>query len=133
MADLHDNLRSQGLIPMNRLLRPLALLVFAALCVVPLSARAELHLDGTRGNIQPPPIAIPTFAGNAQAAAQITQVLANDLQSSGLFKPIDQQAFIDKDPAAHIPPNYADWRVINAQALVTGNANQLPDGQIQVD
>ena len=118
---------------MNRLLRPLALLVFAALCVVPLSARAELHLDVTRGNIQPLPIAIPTFAGNAQAAAQITQVLANDLQSSGLFKPIDQQAFIDKDPAAHIPPNYADWRVINAQALVTGNANQLPDGQIQVD
>jgi TolB protein len=118
---------------MNRLLRPLALLVFAALCIVPLSARAELHLDITRGNIQPLPIAIPIFAGNAQAAAQITQVLTNDLQSSGLFKPIDQQAFIDKDPAAHIPPNYADWRVINAQALVTGNANQLPDGQIQVD
>jgi TolB protein len=118
---------------MNRLLRPLALLVFAALCIVPLSARAELHLDITRGNIQPLPIAIPTFAGNAQAAAQITQVLTNDLQSSGLFKPIDQQAFIDKDPAAHIPPNYADWRVINAQALVTGDANQLPDGQIQVD
>ena len=118
---------------MNRLLRPLALLVFAVLCIVPLSARAELHLDVTHGNIQPLPIAIPNFAGNAQAAAQISQVLANDLQSSGLFKPIDQQAFIDKDPAAHIPPNYADWRVINAQALVTGNANQLPDGQIQVD
>jgi len=118
---------------MNRLLRPLTVLVFAALCVMPLTARAELHLDITRGKIEPLPIAIPTFAGGAQQAGGITQVLSADLERSGLFKPIDPQAFVDKDPAAHIPPNYGDWRVINAQALLTGSATQMPDGRLQVE
>ncbi|HVA35014.1 MAG TPA: Tol-Pal system beta propeller repeat protein TolB [Stellaceae bacterium] len=118
---------------MNRLLRLLTVLVFAVLCVMPLSARAELHLDITRGKIEPLPIAIPTFAGGAQAASGITQVLSADLERSGLFKPIDPQAFVDKDPASHIPPNYADWRVINAQALITGSATQMPDGRLQVE
>src|SRR5487761_1090971 len=132
MADLHHNLRSQGPF-MNRLLRLLTVLVFAVLCVMPLSARAELHLDITRGKIEPLPIAIPTFAGGAQAASGITQVLSADLERSGLFKPIDPQAFVDKDPASHIPPNYADWRVINAQARITGSATQMPDGRLQVE
>src|SRR5487761_1467424 len=127
MADLHHNLRSQGPF-MNRLLR-----LLTVLCVMPLSARAELHLDITRGKIEPLPIAIPTFAGGAQAASGITQVLSADLERSGLFKPIDPQAFVDKDPASHIPPNYADWRVINAQALITGSATQMPDGRLQVE
>src|SRR5579885_1032583 len=132
MADVHDNLRSQGPF-MIRLIRPLAVLMAAALCVLSLPARAELHLDITRGRIQPLPIAIPTFSGGAPQAGGITQVLSADLERSGLFKPIDPQAFVDKDPASHIPPNYGDWRVINAQALITGDATQLPDGRLQVE
>ncbi len=118
---------------MIRLIRPLAVLMAAALCVLSLPARAELHLDITRGRIQPLPIAIPTFSGGAPQAGGITQVLSADLERSGLFKPIDPQAFVDKDPASHIPPNYGDWRVINAQALITGDATQLPDGRLQVE
>src|SRR5690348_3778178 len=118
---------------MNRLLRPFALLILVALCALPLPARAELHLDITRGKIEPLPIAIPPFAGGAPSANDITQVVSADLERSGLFKPIDPQAFVDKDPASHIPPNYNDWRVINAQALVTGSATPLPDGRLDVE
>src|SRR5215469_15827044 len=118
---------------MNRLLRPFTLLVLAALCALPLPARAELHLDITRGKIEPLPIAIPTFGGGAPSANDITQVVSADLERSGLFKPIDAQAFVDKDPASHIPPNYNDWRVINAQALVTGTATPMPDGRLEVE
>ena len=118
---------------MNRLLRPFALVILAALCVLPLSAHAELHLDITRGKIEPLPIAIPAFAGGASSANDITQVLSADLERSGLFKPIDPQAFVDKNPASHIPPNYNDWRVINAQALVTGSATPMPDGRLDVE
>jgi len=100
---------------------------------MPLPARAELHIDITRGKIEPLPIAIPTFAGGASSANDITQVISADLERSGLFKPIDPQAFVDKDPASHIPPNYGDWRVINAQALLTGSATQMPDGRVQVE
>jgi len=118
---------------MKHLLRPFALLILAMVCAAPLPARAELHIDITRGKIEPLPIAIPTFAGGASAANDITQVVSADLERSGLFKPIDPQAFVDKDPASHIPPNYGDWRVINAQALLTGTATQMPDGRLQVE
>jgi len=118
---------------MKHLLRSFALLILAMVCAAPLPARAELHIDITRGKIEPLPIAIPTFAGGASAANDITQVVSADLERSGLFKPIDPQAFVDKDPASHIPPNYGDWRVINAQALLTGTATQMPDGRLQVE
>ncbi|MBU6506223.1 MAG: Tol-Pal system protein TolB [Alphaproteobacteria bacterium] len=118
---------------MKRLLRPFALMIVVALSALPLTARAELHIDITRGKIEPLPIAIPAFAGGASAANDITQVVSADLERSGLFKPIDPQAFVDKDPASHVPPNYGDWRVINAQALLTGSATQMPDGRLQVE
>jgi len=102
---------------------------------VPRIARAELHIDITRGNMQPLPIALPDFAGgDGQTGQQITQVLSADLERSGLFQPIDPKAFVDeKDAATTIPPRFGDWRVINAQALVTGNANVESDGRLQVD
>jgi TolB protein len=101
---------------------------------VPLSAKAELHIDITRGNLQPMPIAIPNLAGgDGQTGAQITEVLSADLERSGLFKPIDPKAFTETDAATRVPPTFNDWRVINAQALVTGNANVESDGRLQVD
>src|SRR5882757_5540088 len=90
-------------------------IVLAAVAVAALPARAELHIDITRGKVQPMPIAIPAFVGGGgTVAADITQVLSADLERSGLFQPIDAKAFIDKDAATRTPPRYGDWRVINA-------------------
>jgi TolB protein len=115
--------------------RSLALtLAVAGLAVAALPAHAELHIDITRGKVQPMPIAIPNFAGGSGTVAQdITQVLSADLERSGLFQPIDSKAFIDQDAPSHIPPRYNDWRVINAQALVTGNVTPQDDGRLQVE
>ncbi|HUK59831.1 MAG TPA: Tol-Pal system beta propeller repeat protein TolB [Stellaceae bacterium] len=101
---------------------------------IPRAAHAELHIDITRGNVQPLPLALPDLAGgDGQTGAQIMQVVSADLERSGLFKPIDPKAFTDKEAATRVPPNFNDWRVINAQALVTGNANVEGDGRLQVD
>ncbi len=101
---------------------------------LPRAARAELHIDITRGQIKPMPIALPNLAGgDGQIGAQITQVVSADLERSGLFQPIDPKAFTDTEAATRVPPNFGDWRVINAQALVTGNANIEGDGRLQVD
>ncbi|HLH96980.1 MAG TPA: Tol-Pal system beta propeller repeat protein TolB [Xanthobacteraceae bacterium] len=82
---------------------------------------APLHLDVTQGNIQPIPIALPDFAasGEAETAHDVTDIIANDLRRSGLFAPIDPAAFIERNPNFDYP-RFADWRQINAQALVTG-------------
>ena len=63
-------------------------------------AHAVVELNITQGNIQAMPIAIPDFSADgsidANTAREISNVVANDLKSSGLFLPIDQAAFIEK-------------------------------------
>jgi TolB protein len=102
-----------------------------------LAAHAELHLDITKGKIEPLPIAIPDFAGNAtnevQLGRDMTQVISADLERSGLFLPIDQRAFIEKISTNQTQPRFADWRIINAQALVTGTATMQPDGRARIE
>jgi TolB protein len=102
-----------------------------------LAARADLHLDITRGKIQPLPIAIPDFAGNqaneVQLGRDLTQVISADLERSGLFQPLDQRAFIEKITTNQTQPRFADWRMINAQALVTGVATMQPDGRARIE
>ena len=97
-------------------------------------ARAEPHIDLNRGQVQPMPIAIPVFGGGTGTMApDVTGVISADLQHSGLFQPIDPKAFVDQNASQHIPPQYNDWRVINAQALVTGDIQPQPDGRFAVE
>ena len=98
-------------------------------------AAAALRVDVNQGNIQPLPIATPDFAGatpaEMQAGANIAGVVRADLERSGLFKPLDSKSFIEKITNIDVQPNFANWRVINAQALVPGQISTLPDGQIR--
>jgi TolB protein len=109
----------------SRLLRAATpLLVLVALAVAPERAGAVVELNITQGNIQPLPIAIADFVGDGSldpgAAREISDVVANDLKSSGLFQPIDHSAFIEQGLDTDRVPRFEDWRVINAQALAVG-------------
>jgi TolB protein len=115
-------------------------LAFGAGAALMLSARhaaAQLHLDITQGNFQPMPIAIPEFIGatpaDADMAHGITQIITANLQRSGLFAPIDPSAYIEKIVNFDTVPNFQDWRAINAQALITGEAGQQSDGRLRAE
>jgi TolB protein len=84
-------------------------------------AQAALRIDITKGNVDPLPIALPDLAGSG-VGADIMRVVAADLERSGLFKPIDKNAFIEQITAQTGTPRFGDWRRINAAALVTGTA-----------
>lgn len=106
----------------------------AAGVVSPASALVEI--DVTRGNIQPLPIAIPSFVAggtDAQLGIDIAGVISSDLQRSGLFVPLDPATFIQKSVDPAVTPNFADWRAINAQALVSGGVARQPDGRLRAD
>src|SRR4051812_10696238 len=101
---------------------------FAALFVVAVmlvpTADAEIPrvvLD--QGNPKPIPIAIPSFyaaqPGDAQIGADVARVVSADLERSGLFAPIDQKAFIQDAASLQSGPRFQDWKLINAQALVS--------------
>ena len=112
-----------------------ALLALALLAASGWSARAELQIDITRGNIEPMPIAITRLVGEGdegRLGQEIARVVSADLQRSGLFRPIDQRAFIQKPEAMKVRPRFGDWRQINAQALVNGLIEREADGRIKV-
>jgi TolB protein len=113
----------------------LALLMLGALAA-PAPANAVVELNITQGTIQALPIAIPDFAGDgsvdAQAAREISDVVASDLRASGLFSPIDQKAFVEKGVGTDSVPRFEDWRVVNAQALVVGRIGSA-DGRLKAE
>ncbi|MCS6781316.1 MAG: Tol-Pal system beta propeller repeat protein TolB [Geminicoccaceae bacterium] len=88
------------------------------------AARAQLQLDITRGFVEPMPIAVSPFAGDGAGARErglaLAEVVSADLDGSGLFRTIDRRAYIQSPEELRGIPRFADWRQINAQALVTG-------------
>ena len=93
-------------------------------------ARAEIEVNVNRGDVQPLPIAIPAFGG--QQGADIAEVISANLQRSGLFRPLDPASFIEKDLSAAVQPRFANWKQINAQALVNGQVT-VEGGRLRVD
>jgi TolB protein len=102
----------------------------------PRRAEAVLKLDVTSGNVQPIPIAVPDFISvpmqTPATGRNVNQIIASNLQRSGLFAPIDQAAYIELISNIDTLPRFADWRQINAQALVTGRITQ-DDGSLKAE
>ena len=88
-------------------------------------------IDVTRARTDPVPIAVPDMAGASPDAQrmgrQIAQVIQANLRNSGLFRPVERQAFIQTPEAAAERPRFQDWRVIGAQALTTGRVESSGD------
>ena len=98
-----------------------------------LPARALVEIDVNKGNIEPLPIAITDFLSGDAMGQKIAGVVAADLKRSGLFAPIDKGAFIEKISNPDVAPRFEDWKVINAQALVTGRVTQEADGRLRAE
>lgn len=113
--------------------RPLLFLLAAlvAAFVTPASAALQIRVD--QGVTEPIPIAIPDFIGGSTVGRDIAQVIRGDLERSGLFSPLPPTSFIERVADINVPPRFGDWRTIQAQGLVTGQAIAQPDGRIRVD
>ena len=109
----------------------------ALLILASRSTSAELRIDITKAVVEPIPVAVADFVGAdtlpSQYGADIARVITADLERSGLFKPIDPKAFIQKAQSIKTLPRFGDWRVINVQALVHGRAHIVTDGRLRVE
>ncbi|HEY9218044.1 MAG TPA: Tol-Pal system beta propeller repeat protein TolB [Phenylobacterium sp.] len=105
--------------------------VFAAAVAAP-QARAQVEIDVNRANVQPLPIAIPAFGGG-EVGANIAGVISNNLQQSGLFRPLDPGTFVERNLDVAVQPKFADWKAISAQALVNGAVIVEPGGRLRVN
>lgn len=121
---------------MKRLVLFLCMVMLAL--TAPLTAKAEIEIDLTRGVREPMPIAITTFyasaPGNQNYATQIPGVISSNLESSGLFKPVNPRAFVQSTNSIETDgPRFGEWRAIGTQALVTGTVTQSNDGRTRVE
>ena len=101
------------------------------------AAQAQLSVDITKGFVEPLPVAVTEFTGEtedeARTGADLAGVIADDLQRSGLFRPIEKGAFIQDALSLKAGPRFADWRLINAQALIQGSVEMQADGRLRVE
>ena len=110
---------------MTILLRALTRPWTAALMVASASlwigvAHAQLRLDITQGVREAVPIAVVPFGGQAEGAAtDVAAVVANDLQSSGRFKPLERRDMVTR-PTSGAAIRFEDWRLLRSDFIVVG-------------
>ncbi len=89
-----------------------------------LAQSGPLRIEITEGVIEPLTFAVPDFVpGDAAAteyATQLSRVISDDLTGTGLFREVPASAFISQITDFGAPVQFADWKAINAQALITG-------------
>ena len=115
----------------------LRILIFAIVAFCAQSVTAEpLRIKITEGVVEPLPFAAPTFvvedAGGKEFAQKLTQLVAQDLASTGLFREIPSQAYISSITSFSSPIQFSDWKAINAQALVVGAVSASASGEMVV-
>ncbi len=104
------------------------------------SSFALVEVDITRGNLDPLPIAIsPLYVepGSQEIkqddkvikniGEEISKVIEVNLRRSGLFNPLKKDSFVQNPDIAHVKPRFEDWRLIKAQALVTGKVSIMDE------
>ncbi len=108
-------------------------------------AYSLIEIDITRGNLDPLPIAVsPLFQDDnskknsinelkiENIGSEISLVVENNLKISGLFNPLNKEAFLQRPDIAHLKPRFEDWALIKAQALITGKVT-IEDKKLKVE
>ena len=100
------------------------LLGFFIGAALPIASHAIIEVDITRGNADPLPIALPSLPGvseqDSAAGKDISDVIAADLERTGLFRPISENAFLQEIQSNFTIPVFGNWRRIDAAGLMTG-------------
>ena len=88
--------------------------IFILIIFLPIKAIALIEVDITRGNLSPLPIAVSPLSidkkskesfnkilKNNDLGSEISIVVENNLKKSGLFNPLNKNAFLQEPDIAH--------------------------------
>jgi len=120
-------------------------LIFILFITIPTKSFSLIEVDITRGNLNPLPVAVSPLSYNQESrsalekelkiedlGSEISKVVENNLKKTGLFNPLNKDAFLQKPDIAHLKPRFEDWALIKAQALLTGKVD-LQDGKLRIE
>ena len=113
--------------------------------ILPFKVFALIEVDITRGNLNPLPIAVSPLSIDENSkqnfekilkknniGSEISLVVEQNLKASGLFNPLNKDAFLQAPEIANLKPRFEDWSLIKAQALITGKVNYV-DEKLRVE
>ncbi len=119
--------------PMRPYFRTVLALAFGALSLMAAPVLAQSsppRIVIGPGVIEPMPIAVPTFideGGARDYAREISRVVISDLEGTGFFRNIGEEAHISRITSFDGGIAFEDWKAINAQVLVTGAVSVAGD------
>ena len=121
------------------------ILFIFSLIFIPIKVMALIEVDITRGNLNPLPIAVSPLSIDENSkknfqkilekkniGSEISKVVEKNLKTSGLFNPLNKDAFLQSPDIANLKPRFEDWNLIKAQALITGKVEFI-DEKLRVE
>lgn len=96
-------------------------------------ARADLDITVTGGEVAAQPIAVVPFAQGTADPADVAQIVAADLDRSGLFRSLKREDMKFELPTQEAQVDYRTWRALNQEALVIGRVTPLAGGAAKVN
>ena len=119
--------------------------ILIIILLVQFKAHALIEVDITRGNLSPLPIAVSPLSSDEKSqqesekilkiidvGTQISTIVEKNLKQTGLFNPLEKDAFLQKPDIAHLKPRFEDWKLIKTQALITGKV-EIIDQKLRVE
>ena len=105
-------------------------LFFCAIFFFNAIAHAALEIEITGGGAQQIPIAIVPFGGAVKTKDNISEIIAADLNRSGLFRVLETRGMANL-PTAPAQIKYSEWTALQAQALTVGSVESV-GGKLKV-
>ena len=118
--------------------------VVATISIPPVGPAADAGAQQAPPTDARPPDQPPTLEQAAVALApevepeesrgpEIAQIITANLERSGLFRAVNPNAFIQDPESLAAAPRFADWRVIDADAVVAGSVAAQADGRLRAE
>lgn len=112
-------------------------LVVFLICLFPSISKAELQIDVVGAMSNPLPLAFPDILSEGFSMSlqgrKIKDVVVADLKSSGLFRIIPENSYIQSFKSINDEPKFVDWKAINSHALIQSAVVEIDSETIRVD
>jgi TolB protein len=119
---------------------PVLFLVTTLAAPAGVSAKVYLDINAPATRRLPVAVQLPVPLEGSEpvplVANEVREVLAGDLDFSGVFRVLDRQLYMEDLGTADIRPDtfsFDDWELINAEALVKTGYLLRPDGDIELE
>ena len=107
------------------------LMFFCVVFLITTTAHAALEIEISGGGAQQIPIAIVPFGGAGSTKDSISEIIAADLNRSGLFRVLETRGMANL-PTKPSQIKYAEWTALQAQAVTVGNVESAAGGKLKV-